>query len=344
MHRFLFLLPLVAACTSPRPVPDPAAPVTVEIVETDTEALLVSVSHAPDGTLWTAGTMGTWGRSSDGGKTWTMGTVAGADTLQFRDVQAFSARRAVLLSIGNGEASRVYTTSDGGASWTLRWTNREAEAFYDCMAFFDTRHGFAFSDAVGTRLPLIETRDGGVTWTAVPPGQVPEARPGEGGYASSGTCAMARGDNAWIVTNGGDGPDRVFFTPDRGSTWQVVEAPIGSDDGGRGLATLAVGENGLRAGLLGAIDGITLLRSDDAGQSWQRDGATTIEQVYGLAAVSYGRGGEAFVAVGPGGLDVQRHGGAWQHLSDVVFWGATAAGKRKAVVVGREGRVGIVTF
>ncbi len=342
--RFFFALALIlAACTATQRLPDPATPVAVEVVETGTDALLVSVGHADDGTLWTAGTKGTWGRSRDGGQTWTMGTVPGADSLQFRDVEAFSATHAVLLSIGNGADSRVYTTGDGGATWALRWTNAEPEAFYDCMAFFDQEHGFAFSDAVGTRLPMIETRDGGATWTAVPENRVPAARAGEGGFASSGTCAMAEGDRGWVVTNGGDGPDRVFFTEDRGAAWRVVETPIASDDGGRGLATLAVGQMHLRAALLGAIDGVTLLRSSDAGATWTRDGATIIDKVYGLAAVPQRRD-DAHVAVGPGGVDAQRPSGAWQHLTDAEMWGVTAAGAGRAVAVGRDGRVALLRF
>lgn len=341
---FLALL-FVAACSPGLRLPDPATPVEIEIVETGSDALLVSVDAAPvPAVLWTSGTNGTWGRSVDGGQSWTMGTVPGADTLQFRDVEAFSENEAVLLSIGNGAASRIYTTGDGGATWTLRWTNTEADAFYDCMAFFDRQHGFAFSDAVGIRLPMVETKDGGVTWTAVPPERVPAARPGEGGYASSGTCAMADGDRGWIVTNGGDGPDRVFRTTDRGDSWQVAATPIGSDDGGRGLATLAVGQRGLRAGLLGAVEGVTMMKSDDGGATWQHDGSTTMDQVYGLAAVPVGTNADAYVAVGPGGLDAQRPGGAWQHLTDTVLWGVTAAGEQQAVAVGREGKVAIIRF
>lgn len=344
--RLALLVPLFAAACAPTPrLAAPDAPVAVEIIETGTDALLVSVDAALTPlVLWTGGTGGTWGRSLDGGQTWTMGVVPGADTLQFRDVEAFSENEAVLLSIGSGGASRVYSTSDGGETWQLRWTNPEPEAFYDCFAFFDRQHGFAFSDAVGTRFPLIQTRDGGRTWTPVPADRVPAAKPGEGGYASSGTCAVARGDRGWIVTNGGDGPDRVLLTEDRGEMWQAIETPIGSDDGGRGLATLAAGERVLRAGLLGEIDGITLLRSEDQGRTWQRDGTTTLDRVYGMALVRLARGAEASVAVGPGGVDVQRPGGAWQHTTDVEMWGIVSTGDGQAVAVGRNGRVARIRF
>lgn len=344
--RLLLPALFLAACTAPRLAPPPATPVAprVEIVETGVDALLISVDGTPDeGALWVAGAAGTWGRSLDGGATWTMGTVPDADTLQFRDVEALSATEAVLLSIGPGAASRLYTTSDAGATWSLQWTNPEPDAFYDCLAFFDGQNGFAFSDAVGDRLPLVETADRGRSWTPVYEVRVPAARPGEGSYASSGTCAVADGSRGWIVTNGGDGPDRVFRTTDRGATWTAVETPVSSGDGARGLATLAVGQEALYAGLLGAVDGVTLVRSGDGGATWSRHGTTTIDKVYGLAAVPV-RGRDALVAVGPGGVDVRRADEAWQHLSDAEMWGVVALGEGRAVTVGRGGRVGLIRF
>src|SRR5437764_11617720 len=72
---------------------------------------------------WVSGTKGTFGRTADGGKTWTAGTVPGADKLDFRDVEAFGADTAYLLSAGPGEASRIYKTADGGKTWKLQFKN-----------------------------------------------------------------------------------------------------------------------------------------------------------------------------------------------------------------------------
>jgi hypothetical protein len=38
---------------------------------------------------WVSGTNGTYGRTTDAGRTWTVGTVPGADKLDFRDIEAF---------------------------------------------------------------------------------------------------------------------------------------------------------------------------------------------------------------------------------------------------------------
>src|SRR5580765_3695687 len=57
---------------------------------------------------WVSGTKGTFGRTIDGGKSWTVGTVPGAEKLDFRDVEAFGENTTYVLSIGAGESSRIY--------------------------------------------------------------------------------------------------------------------------------------------------------------------------------------------------------------------------------------------
>src|SRR5262245_10751388 len=61
---------------------------------------------------WVSGTQGTYGRTTDAGKTWSVGTVLGAAKLDFRDVEAFGEDTAYLLSAGPGEDSRIYKTAD----------------------------------------------------------------------------------------------------------------------------------------------------------------------------------------------------------------------------------------
>ena len=50
--------------------------------------------------VWVSGTKGTYARTADGGRTWSVGTVPGAAKLDFRDVEAFGESTAYLLSAG----------------------------------------------------------------------------------------------------------------------------------------------------------------------------------------------------------------------------------------------------
>ena len=55
--------------------------------------------------------------------------MAGAESLEFRDVHAVDAATAYLLSIGSGEQSRIYKTTDAGLTWVLQFTNPEHAGF-----------------------------------------------------------------------------------------------------------------------------------------------------------------------------------------------------------------------
>ena len=117
---------------------------------------------------WVSGTKGTYGRTIDAGKVWTVGTVPGAEKLDFRDVEAFGETTAYLLSAGPDTASRIYKTVDGGKTWILQFENKEPRAFYNAIAFWDEKNGIALSDPVKERFQLIITDDGGTNWKRLP--------------------------------------------------------------------------------------------------------------------------------------------------------------------------------
>src|SRR5262245_44138310 len=103
----------------------------------DFRGLCVVSAHV----VWVSGTNGTYGRSTDGGATWSVGTVPGSERLDFRDVEAFGEKTAYLLSAGLGEDARIYKTVDAGKTWSLQFQNIDREAFFDAMAFWDERNG-----------------------------------------------------------------------------------------------------------------------------------------------------------------------------------------------------------
>jgi photosystem II stability/assembly factor-like uncharacterized protein len=97
-------------------------------------ARLRGISAVNDRVAWASGNGGTIVRTSDGGASWQKLSIPGAEKLDFRDIDAVSADVAYALSIGNGDASRIYKTSDAGKTWTLQFTNTDPKAFFDAMA------------------------------------------------------------------------------------------------------------------------------------------------------------------------------------------------------------------
>jgi len=338
---------LVATCE-----PDPHSQLGIEPVLTPQRSgvsvRLQAVSAVDENVVWVSGMAGTYARTKDGGKTWSAAVVPGTESLQFRDVDAFDENTAYLLSAGNGDRSRIYKTTDGGATWALQFTNDEPNGFFDCMAFWDSNTGIAFGDAVDSEFIVIKTSNG-TSWHRVPTDQVPDALPGEGGFAASGTCLITYGDStAWFGTGGGD-TARVLKTTDRGATWSATATPIMSDSMS-GITSIAF-LNDIR-GL--AVGGSVVQRhaqhdnvaqSGDGGTTWTRAGRPTHRgAIYGISAVP-GSSVPVFVAVGPGGADYTLDMGmTWVPLDTLNYWSVSFASRLAGWAVGPAGRVAKITF
>ena len=181
-----------------------------------------AVSALSNDVAWISGTRGSWARTLDGGKTWQAGMVPGADSLEFRDVQAASADTAWLLAAGNGDKSRIYRTVNGGRTWSIQFVSTDQRAFFDCIAFWDARRGIVISDAVEKAFIMLRTEDGGASWKRVE--ALPAAVEGEGLFAASGTCLLTGPDGrAWFGT-GAAKTARVGRSVDYGKTWSIVSA------------------------------------------------------------------------------------------------------------------------
>lgn len=310
-----------------------------------TTALLQAVSVVNDQVVWVSGHDGTYVRTTDGGATWTAARVPGADSLQFRDVEAFSAREAFLMSAGSGELSRVYYTNDAGATWTLQNLNTDPKAFYDCFAFWDQRHGALLSDQVNGRTVMLETTDDG-HWVPLATTRVPSPAGTEGGFAASGTCLITMGKNlGWIATGAGDAA-RVFLTTDRGDQWTAVNTPVKAGPTA-GLATIAfrderhgtamggdVGKNDDRTSQNVAITG-------DGGRTWKLGTRPPFAGGVFGSAYAVGLQDPALIAVGPGGMARSDNDGrSWRQPLDTLAYWAVGFGKHSiGWAVGPKGRI-----
>jgi photosystem II stability/assembly factor-like uncharacterized protein len=250
-------------------------------------------------TVWASGTHGTYLRSTDG-QTFTPAQVPGAETLDFRDVEVFSAEEAYLLAAGPGDQSRIYKTIDAGLHWALQFTNSDPKGFYDCFAFWDRNHGIAVGDPVEGRFELLTTDDGGEHWAMLPEASRPQALPREGAFAASGTCIAVQGkNNVWFATGGPAA--RVFRSSNRGRSWRVSETPIvhGADSSGIFSIAFRDAKHGLIAGgdyQHPDADGNNLATSHDGGATWQA--WPKHPQFYFSAVTFCGQDKQQFLAAG----------------------------------------------
>lgn len=302
------------------------------------------VSAVSDQIAWASGANGTYARTIDSGKTWQAAVVPGAEKLDFRDVEAFDANTAYLLSIGPGDASRIYKTTDGGKTWALQFTNPNPKAFFDAIAFWDVNNGLAVSDPVDGRFVVIRTSDGGKTWAPIPPQHMPPALEGEGAFAASGTCLIVQGKtNAWFAT-GGARVARVFRSMDNGQTWFVASTPIKTGNAASGIFSIAFKDARLGIVVGGdyqkekeASDQIAV--TQDGGRNW------TLVKKSGLmafrSAVTW-IGSSELLAVGPSGSDLSTDDGAsWKANDEAGFHAFSFARKGSTGwAVGEKGSIG----
>jgi photosystem II stability/assembly factor-like uncharacterized protein len=312
---------------------------------TGSAARLRGVSAVSATTAWTSGSLGTVLRTVDRGTTWQQVGPPGTETLQFRDIQAWDADHAAIMSIGENPTDfRIYVTANGGRTWTLGFINTEPTAFYDCMTFFDRKRGLALSDPPdGRRFRLIATDDGGYSWHIVDPAEMPDALPGEFAFAASGQCITSKGHNAWFGT-GGTAFGRVFRSPDRGRTWSVTTTPIAGGPTG-GIFALAFKDerHGLAVGgdflaPTASPDNFALTR--DGGRSWSLVPGAPPEYRSGATWAD----GHTAIAVGPSGSDVSTDAGVtWTRFdngsldtvdcaSPVACWASGANGRAAYLV------------
>lgn len=313
--------------------------------ESGVTALLQAVSPVNEEVAWISGHEGTFARTVDGGVTWWAAAMVGEETLQFRDVEAFDAAVAYLMSAGPGDLSRIYRTDDGGESWALQYTATDPDAFLDCMAFWDQWRGLAYGDAVDGVPFILRTEDGGATWARVPAEGLPPALEGEGGFAASGTCIVTGGNrHAWIATGNGERA-RVLKTSDGGETWEGVDVPV-VGGGGAGLTTVRMGPEGRLGLALGGVIGgdttrtVNVAVTRDGGAGWAPGGSPAmLGPIYGSDLVSTA-GGPVVVGVGPGGMDWSRDlGRSWVSADTVPYWAVAFASPGAGWAVGPGGRI-----
>ena len=310
-----------------------------DLKPTGSAARLRGVSAISASTAWASGSLGTVVRTVDGGATWQQVGPPGTAALQFRDIEAFDADRAVILAIGVGTDSRVYATSNGGQTWTQTFTNNDPDAFYDCMTFFDSRRGLAVSDPVNGRFRIIATDDGGLSWHILSPAGMPAALPGEFAFAASGQCLVSdHGKRAWLASGGG-AQARVFRSDDRGATWTVSPTPIES---GPSAGIFALAFNGQQHGLAAGGDFLTptlspdsLASTEDGGVTWELAHPAPNQYRSGAAWIT----GHDAVVVGPTGSDVSSdRGRPWQPLDPGSFDTVDCAGPQACWASGESGR------
>lgn len=174
---------------------------TVQILTNGTKTSIRGLSVVDDKTVWVSGSNGKVGKTIDGGVTFTWMTVKGFEKTDFRDIEAFNEKEAVIMGIS--EPAYILRTKDGGNTWQQVYENNNKGMFLDAMEFWNEQSGIVIGDPIDGRFFIGRTFDGGKTWQDIPLENRPIADSGEACFASSGTNIRKLNKQEAIFITGG---------------------------------------------------------------------------------------------------------------------------------------------
>jgi hypothetical protein len=286
-----------------------------------------------------------------------------AEKLDFRGIQAFDDKTAIVMSSGKGDLSRVYKTTDGCATWKLELTNPAApDGFFDAILFNKRDDGWILGDPVGGSFYLLHTENGGTSWER-------SAAPSLAAPAGAGGAFAASNQSLTLSLRGplfGGGGGYLY----RG-TWPACSLSIGYNEPEQCLARMDFHHDqlpGMSANSASGVfavfeipDAIVAVGGDytapdnadhvaafslNDGTVWQP--STTQPHGY-RSSVVYDVNTKTWITTGPNGTDASNdNGDHWQPLRPDTTKGDAPDADRNwnalslPFVVGPKGRIGIL--
>src|SRR5690606_3743308 len=118
-----------------------------------------------------------------------------------RDIEAFSAEEAIVVSAGSPAV--ILLTKDGGNSWKEVYRNVHPDIFLDGMDFWSRQRGLIFGDPILSRMILLKTVDEGESWVDISSNNPISLDTGEAAFAASGTGIRAFNSGTALIATGG---------------------------------------------------------------------------------------------------------------------------------------------
>lgn len=357
---------LILACTL-------TASAQWRIQDSHTIADLRGIDNVGNGVAWASGSNGTVLRTTDNGTTWQRcPTPPDADKLDFRGVQAFDAKTAIVMSSGKGDLSRLYKTTDGCQTWKRVFTNPDKDGFWDALQLAKATGrdhlGILIGDPVNGLFPWwdIDISSDHNPIVLENHRRRPRALKNEAEFAASNQCLFVANVffDLWIGTGGASGARIIKrinhdFDSFGWDTFSISNLAIGHKTQSSGIFALSFRPNEqsrtyeteFLSGI--AVGGDYLIPNDetniaaftlDSGKTW----SSSEHQPHGYrSAVAYDAATKTWITVGPNGTDISTDDGRnWRALKPSASDAPEADKNWNALslpfVVGPKGRIGML--
>ncbi|MCG2617031.1 oxidoreductase [Terrimonas sp. NA20] len=318
----------------------------VEVIASGVKSSLRGLSVVNDNVIWVSGSGGTVGKSSNGGKTWKWITVPGFEKTEFRDIEAFDAKVAIVLGIG--EPAYILKTNDGGETWKVVYENRQKGMFLDAMDFATPRHGIVVGDPINGKAFIARTSNSGNTWEEMSAAENRVALDsGEAFFAASGSNVKLFENGQFYLVSGGL---KSRLTSPRGTT--PLDLLQGTESTGANAIDIFDGgvpiKPGKRMVIVGgdfAADSSTkknCLYSTDGGKTWK----TPLIPPHGYRSGVEFISEKDILACGLNGVDYSEDGGkTWKLISKEGFHVVKIARVGRSIFfAGNKGRIAKISL
>ena len=307
------------------------------------ESSFRALSVVDDSVAWIAGTNGWIGRTVNGGKTWSFSQVKGFEKNDFRSLYAFDKHVAMIANVAS--PANILRTTNGGRDWQIVYTNADTSAFIDGIDFWNAREGIAYGDPIKKKMLLLQTSDGGMTWREARGNAAPGLKEGEASFAASGTNIRCyRGGDVYIATGGLT--SRLWFSRDKGITWEPRDVPMIQGKPSRGIFSFAFTDT-KKGVIVGGDYLVDTLKQDhifithDGGKTWHPPQVPTRGYRECVEYIA----DELLISVGPKGIDISNDGGmTWRAESDEMYYHVARKARNGSVVMlaGGKGKIAIL--
>lgn len=311
----------------------------IETLQEGKSTSIRGLSVVDDRVAWISGSKGTVAITTNGGKTWDWQQVKGFENADFRGIEAFSSKEAIIMS--SGTPALILKTTDGGQNWKVKYKKIDTLCFFDAIAFSDRLNGYVLGDPIDGKFVLMETRDGGETWDMFR--KRPIASRDEAAFAASGTCLRVDKNKMYIVTGGSR--SRLIEYSASSNLWDYSSLPIVSGKSSQGAFSLAWSANGSSRVFVGgdyAND-----KKTDSVASYLTNHSNLIKPATqgptGFQSCVEYISGETFLSTGTPGSNLTTDGGkTWTKIDDTGYNVCRKNRHGKLVILaGNGGKIGI---